>query len=34
VGTIVRTVTHSQGEAKAGFVASFIALRRAKAEAK
>jgi hypothetical protein len=28
VGTIVRTVTHSQGQAKAGFVASFIALRR------
>ena len=28
VGTIVRTVTHSHGQAKAGVVASFIALRR------
>ena len=28
VGTIVRTVTHSDGQAKAGFVASFIAVKR------
>jgi hypothetical protein len=34
VGTIVRTVAHSQGQAKAGFVASFIALRRAVSKAK
>jgi hypothetical protein len=34
VGTIVRTVPHSQGKAKAGFVASFIALRRDDSKAK
>ena len=28
VGTVVRTVTHSQGKAKAGAVASFIAVRQ------
>jgi hypothetical protein len=28
VGTIVRTVAHSNGQAKAGFVASWIAVRR------
>lgn len=28
VGTIVRTVTHSNGQAKAGYVASWIAVRR------
>jgi hypothetical protein len=28
VGTIVRTVTHSNGQAKAGFVASWVAVRR------
>jgi hypothetical protein len=34
VGTIVRTVPHSQGKAKAGFVASFIALRRDESKGK
>jgi hypothetical protein len=34
VGTLVRTVTHSQGTAKAGFVASFIALKRVDAKTK
>jgi hypothetical protein len=28
VGTVVRTVTHSQGNAKARVVASFIAVRQ------
>ena len=28
VGSVIRMVTHSDGQAKAGFVASFIAVRR------
>jgi hypothetical protein len=28
VGTVIRTVTHSQGKSKAGVVASFIAVRQ------
>lgn len=34
VGTIVRTVAHSGGKAKAGYVASWIALRRDAASSK